>query len=297
MEKLIKIVLLLFLLLQWVACSQMVSRSDEGLAFDALRTGDPAPKHVAVLPFGNQTPHGGLAADVRKSFYNHFSSKNYYDIELSSVDSAVSLLEETLSRSWSELSHRELGTWLGADFLVMGEVLNYKTYFFGIYSQRALEVEIRMIETRQGRVAWQERFVKRMHSGDVPLSVLALFSASIRSALNLQQEKKEMLIDTVCRKLVENIPEQPAAAVSGVWFELQVGAFSRAAGANAVKDNLEKAGLPVRIEKTQLQVGELYRVLVGPYRYGAASRKKQWLLQQFSFKSVLVRKSAGVQKR
>ncbi len=39
------------------------------------------PRIVAVLPFQNDTEERGIANQVRKAFYNHFSSKPYKDIE------------------------------------------------------------------------------------------------------------------------------------------------------------------------------------------------------------------------
>ena len=44
------------------------------------------PRIVAVLPFQNDTEERGIANQVRKAFYNHFSSKPYKDIEPSILD-------------------------------------------------------------------------------------------------------------------------------------------------------------------------------------------------------------------
>ena len=44
------------------------------------------PKIVAVMPFQNDTQEIGIANQVRKAFYNHFSSKPYRDVELPVVD-------------------------------------------------------------------------------------------------------------------------------------------------------------------------------------------------------------------
>ena len=57
------------------------------------------PRIVAVLPFQNDTEERGIANQVRKAFYNHFSSKPYRDIE-------PSILDEKKSCIWKKLQAR-----------------------------------------------------------------------------------------------------------------------------------------------------------------------------------------------
>ncbi|MBP1742850.1 MAG: hypothetical protein H6Q48_5143, partial [Deltaproteobacteria bacterium] len=41
------------------------------------------------MPFDNLASDEEMGSVVRRSFYNHFSSKNYRDIELGAVDRAL----------------------------------------------------------------------------------------------------------------------------------------------------------------------------------------------------------------
>ena len=61
-----------------------------------------APPSVAIMPFDNQTSEDGIEILARKSFYNHFSSKNYRDIELTEIDHGLRILANNSSSSWRE---------------------------------------------------------------------------------------------------------------------------------------------------------------------------------------------------
>ena len=54
---------------------------------------------MVVLPFENDTSEKDINVLARKSFYNHFSSKNYRDLELSEVDGVLETLEVTTSQT------------------------------------------------------------------------------------------------------------------------------------------------------------------------------------------------------
>ena len=57
-------------------------------------------------------------------------------------------------------------------------------------------------------------------------------------------------------------PSEPAAA--GVGFAVQLGAFSKAADANALRDRARAAGLSAFVEQVNTDKGSLSRVQVGP---------------------------------
>ncbi|WP_199171411.1 MULTISPECIES: SPOR domain-containing protein, partial [Luteimonas] len=61
-------------------------------------------------------------------------------------------------------------------------------------------------------------------------------------------------------------PARPAtpAATAGVGFIVQVGAFSTAADANAMRDRLRGAGITAFTDTVQTDKGQLTRVKAGP---------------------------------
>jgi DedD protein len=80
------------------------------------------------------------------------------------------------------------------------------------------------------------------------------------------------------RALLEGKPPasaaaKPAAAASAERLVVQVGAFSEAAGARAVRQKLEGAGLKTYVHEAQTPDGKRIRVRVGPFENRADADK------------------------
>jgi hypothetical protein len=69
------------LLLLLLSCSSLGSQRAMDSTSPAWLPKDEPPPTVAVMPFDNLTSDEEMGTLVRKSFYNHFSSKNFRDIE------------------------------------------------------------------------------------------------------------------------------------------------------------------------------------------------------------------------
>ena len=257
------------------SCSQMKSRCDEKHVPSLLRTNDPAPKYVVILPFKNSSTKENLDVDVRRTFYNHFSSKNYYDFELHDVDEALKVMNKLYSREWRLFSPEEIGKYFNADFLIYGEVLGFKKLYLGIYSQIAITVKVTMIETQSGKTAWTETVLKRVHQGDFPLNPFSLFSASVRCGLQMQKEKTDDLVDRVCRNLVDKIPDPNVSRMSAFWVDIQIGSFRDKIKARKLAEDIQGKGFSARIEKASFKRNYWYRVLLGPYGFAEAKEVKR----------------------
>ena len=117
------------------------------------------------MPFDNLTTDEEMGSLVRRSFYDHFSSKNYRDIELSTVDRVLESLQKKQSGAWRDVPPESLGKFLHADFVIYGKARNYEKLFFGIYSQIALTVEVEMVDCSNGKGVWWKTETKRSHEG------------------------------------------------------------------------------------------------------------------------------------
>ncbi len=273
------------------SCSHLKSHYDEKCVPSLLKTDDPAPKHVVVLPFANRSTRENLEVDVRRSFYNHFSSKNYYDLEMNDVDNALAVLEKLYSRPWRLVSPGEVGNFFNADFLIYGEVLDFEKLYLGIYSQIAITVKVTMIETQSERAAWTETIVKRAHQGDFPLNPFSLFSASIRCGLQMQKEKTDDLIDRMCRTLVSNIPEPAVSQMTALWVDVQIGSFRDKIKAQKLAEDIRGKGFSARIEKASLKRKYWYRVILGPYRFAEAVKIKRTIAKNKQFNPIIIHRS------
>jgi len=222
------------------------------------------PGRVVIMPFLNRTEKKDIEIQVRKSFYNHFSSKNYHDIELYEIDQSIKMLENLYPGPWTDIPVSELGKFFNADYILYGEVLTFSRIFLFLYSQMTLSLDVKMVHARTGKTVFSEIVVRSLYSGDLPLSLIALFSATVRSSLNLREKRVVSLANKVSRAFVEKIPE-PSVAFADEYVNLQVASFSEKNRAVQTVESLKEQGIDVRMEEVFLKNRIWYRVVGGPY--------------------------------
>ena len=204
------------------SCAWLQPVTEDESTSTLLLPGDPLHRRVVILPFVNSTDNEGLEETVRKSFYSHFSLKNYYDFELREVDSSLNVLEGLYAKKWGSIPAPEIGKFFHADFLIYGEVKSFSRIYLLFYSQIALTVKVTMVEAQRGRAVWEETVVKRMQSGDLPLDPLSFFPAAVRSGFNLAEARKMDLVERTCRGIAALIPEASDAPVAPFQADVQV---------------------------------------------------------------------------
>ena len=92
------------------------------------------PRSVAILPFENATTDSDIAEEVRRAFYNQFSSKPYGDIELAAVDARLLALErgDKASVAKDKDRLRNFCQSLGCDGVISGRVIEFRKIFAGV---------------------------------------------------------------------------------------------------------------------------------------------------------------------
>jgi hypothetical protein len=258
---------------------------------------DGPPPTVAIMPFDNLTTDEEMGSLVRKGFYNHFSSKNYRDIELSTVDRVLESIQKTQSGAWRDIPPESLGKYLHADFVIYGKVKDYEKIFLGIYSQLVLTVEVEMVECRNGKGVWWKTQTKRSHEGGIPIEIWSLLSATARSGLHLQREKTLDLIEEISRDLVAEIPEPAVSPGDPFSVDIQIASFLEKSRAAATVEECKRIGFEPRVELVQITDRTWYRVVLGPYReVPAAERDKKIIAERTKFQPVFVNHSPANQE-
>jgi hypothetical protein len=249
-----------------------------------------APGRVAVLPFVNDTPVTDIGVVTRESFYRHFSTLNYYDIELARVDQALSTAQRLSGKDWSDLTPRQLGDILHVDLIIFGRVKDYEKYFLAVYAQIALEVEVRVVRCTSGRVVWKHSLLKRSHEGGMPLGPFGIAPAAIRSGLHLREEETVVLVDRLNRDMVAQMPNPALPSAPPTVIEIQVASFKIEERAEHTLRDLQGAGLQSWIRPVKLASGLWYRVFLGPY-YGFAEAEAvcERIRRNTAFRPILIR--------
>lgn len=245
-------------------------------------------RYVVILPFQGDDDNPQLASKIRESFYGHFSSKNYHDVEPGEIDAMLFALNGLPGQKWRSLSPQELGKCFKADFLIYGKVLSTRRLYFVFYSQIALQVDIRLVEVSSGRTVWRTAIEKRMQSGDVPLHPLSLLSAAVRTGVDVGDERMQDLIERTCRELASRVPEPPDQAGTMATADIQIASFGSREGALQMAGQVEDLGYHPRIEHVRINGADWHRVLIGPYSPEVAERARRELSVALAAKPVLL---------
>ena len=285
------------LLLFMFSCGSLNSGRSIDSVSAAWLPKDGPPPTVAVMPFDNLTSNEEIGTLVRKTFYNHFSSKNYKDIELSGVDQALASIQKTQAGTWRDVPPETLGKYLHADFVIYGKVKDYQKLFLGVYSQIALTVEVEMVDCRDGKGVWWKTETKRSHDGGIPLEWLSLMSATARSGLHMQHERTLDLVESINRDLVAEIPEPAVSPGGPLSVNIQIAAFLEKNRAAATVEECRRIGFEPRVETVEITDRTWYRVVLGPYReIPAAERDKKLIAERTKFQPIFVHHSPGNQE-
>ena len=186
------------------------------LWLSATVSAEELPGTVAVMPFTNETQEADIALQVRKSFYNHFSSKPYRDVELGVVDEKTVLLEKSRGKPIDQIDPKEVCASIGCDGLVFGKVTDFKKVYAAVYSQLSVEAEVWMIDAKTNREIFRYKDSVTYHGGSVPLSPLSVLMTAINAALNMRDIQQVRLVNELAYKLNQRIPSPEGMAAQGV---------------------------------------------------------------------------------
>ena len=167
---------------------------------------DHVPLSVAVLPFVDLSGSKEGATAMRLGFYNHFSSLPFKDMELYKVDDLLAKSGLTDATVIHRTSPQKIGSLLGVDAVVVGEVSDFDKYFAVLYSQVAVGAEIRMYDTKTGTLLWNGKHKVRKHEGGFSTNPVGIVAAVIVTALNVRDIQLLRANDDLFRDMVKTIP-------------------------------------------------------------------------------------------
>jgi len=167
---------------------------------------DHKPRTIAVLPFINEAPSQEGAEAVRRGFYNHFSSLPYKDMEILRVDSLLRKAGLDDPAAIGKASPQELGKILNVDAVVYGTISDFDKLFAIIYSNVSVGAEVRMFDTKTGKMLWRGKHVTRIHEGGISTSALGLVATVIATAMNIRDIQLLRACDDLFRDMIKTIP-------------------------------------------------------------------------------------------
>lgn len=175
---------------------------------------DHQPRMVAILPFKNETKKEEAFEIVRRTFYNHFSSLRYGDLELFKIDQRFKKAGFTDAGEINKLSSQRLGEILGVDAVIYGRITHYDRVYAGVYSQVSVGAAVKMIDTKTGEFLWSGQHVQTKRQGGIPTTPIGLLITAISTAVNIRQVELLRASDDLFRDMVKTIPGPTIAEAS-----------------------------------------------------------------------------------
>ncbi|MCG8614321.1 MAG: right-handed parallel beta-helix repeat-containing protein [Pseudomonadales bacterium] len=214
----------------------------EEMANPLIVAPQPLPRRVAILPFTNASSAPKADEQVRRIFYNYFSSLNYLDVELSLVDATFNDLRlESLFSANAFSGRNELGggrgsgggvnpefldspefeqAWallcnqLDVDGFITGTVYQYGKAYAVLYSETVVELGVQFRHCDTGRYIWRERMDSTKREGDLPLSPTALAAAIVTTYMRHQDISELEVAAKLSMELTSRIPNPQSAITS-----------------------------------------------------------------------------------
>ncbi len=172
------------------------------------------PNCVAVLPFEtsskdtSETITVDQTETVRRAFYAHLAPQGKRDVELPRINFVLSKMNEA-----DRTNILMVGEQLNCAAVVQGQVTEYGSNFYGLYSKVAVGADLKLVRASDGKTLWEGSHVAQSHGGSVPLSPIGLAMGIYDASNNVREEQIFRIIDDLARRLVSTIPDDQVAVL------------------------------------------------------------------------------------
>ncbi|MFW5450762.1 MAG: SH3 domain-containing protein [Methylophagaceae bacterium] len=132
---------------------------------------------------------------LRWSLYSQLAPYSFRDVELANVNKA-------LKSVGNATNYAEIGKTMDCDALLLSEVTDYQSGFFGVYSQNSIGIKMKLIRSENEEVLWEGSHVAKSHGGSIPLSPIGLVEGLYSAKENMSDEQLVRVKDDVFRRLL-----------------------------------------------------------------------------------------------
>jgi hypothetical protein len=186
-----------------------------------------APLRVAVLPFTDRGSANFVvdkiplthrdqqqraswawtdAQRLRRSMVGYLSEREFYILNPIGIDAVLRSHGITDEAELEKVAPQKLGSWLGADAVVYGEVAHYDAYYLALVSAWQVGIRGRMVSTYNGEQLIDfsgSRYSVNVMPALTPADILINSAASLLQLRDVVLARSE---EEVCRELVLRIP-------------------------------------------------------------------------------------------
>jgi Flp pilus assembly protein TadD len=165
------------------------------------------PDCVAILPLTikkDSEISADDAAKVRLSLYAHLAIQSKRSVRLERVDH---VLVEAKGDS------KVLGERIKCAAVIEGEITEYDSSFYALYSRVAVGIDLKMVRAADGVVLWEGHHTAVSHGGTIPLDPVGVAMGVGDAISNVRDEQLLRVTDDLARRLVFTIPDNKVMAL------------------------------------------------------------------------------------
>lgn len=167
------------------------------------------PDCVAVLPLTVKTPSlpqitADDAAKARLSLYAHLATQSKRGVRLERTDHVLGEVKG---------DRKALAQRTKCAAFMEGEVTEFDSAFYGVYSRVAVGMDLKMVRAADGVVLWEGHHVAASHGGSLPLDPVGIAMGIADAVGNVRDEQLARVTDDVARRLVSTIPDNKVVAL------------------------------------------------------------------------------------
>lgn len=171
-----------------------------------------APGSVAVLPATGEGEENERA-EIRIAVHNSLGSTNIRSVKPAEVDRLLVVAETRTGQKWQDIPRKDLSQMLSVDGLLYVDVEELERLYAGAYAHYEVGVGVKLYTVEKDDFIWQQSEKEAQRKGGVSLNPLGMIATAVSSARILTDAVRQVLINTLARKLAEDIP-QPSSMLS-----------------------------------------------------------------------------------
>jgi hypothetical protein len=114
------------------------------------------PAQVAVLPLDNQTNDLDGPEMVRQLMQQYLPQRGYDTIPLEEIDEKLRSIGITDGGQLGAVKFDAVGTALGVDGLIYGQLIDFDEINIGVYSQKKVQAQFTLISAETGEKLWED---------------------------------------------------------------------------------------------------------------------------------------------
>ena len=157
---------------------------------------------LAVFPLTAKREDFSSAESIRYALHAHLAPTGIRVVALQQIDAAIKAADGS-----GEDLNAAVARSIGCDTIMLGEVTDGVSRFYGVYSEVRAGASVRIIKVSTGAVLWRGSHTAVLRAGGVPFGMVSLAMNVVFAGLNLLGEQGVRVVHDLARRLVLAIPD------------------------------------------------------------------------------------------